>query len=159
MTPIVPATEFRAALSRFASGVTVLTIRGADGRDLGMTMTAFSSLSLDPPLILVCVAHTASIAPALAETTHFAVHVLSAGQESLARRFAEKDRDRFEGAPVRRSDSGLPLLEGALATLECRVHARHPGGDHEILVGEVLGATSREGAPLVYFRGSYTGIG
>lgn len=156
--PVDPA-SFRASLARFASGVTVLTLRDRDGRDCGMTATAFSSLSLDPPLILVCVGHAASIAPSLADATHFAVHLLAAEQAPLARRFAEKDVDRFAGLTVRRGTADLPLLDGALATLQCRIQARHPGGDHEIIVGEVLAAASRDGEPLVYFRGGYRELG
>jgi flavin reductase (DIM6/NTAB) family NADH-FMN oxidoreductase RutF len=146
---------FRATLGRFASGITVLTLRDSTGVDRGMTATAFSSLSLDPPLILVCIGKAASIGPSLARATHFAVHVLAADQEALARKFAEKDGDRFGGLTARRGVEGLPLLDGALATLECRIAARHPGGDHEIVVGEVLAASSRDGDPLIYYRGRY----
>jgi flavin reductase (DIM6/NTAB) family NADH-FMN oxidoreductase RutF len=121
-----------------------------------MTATAFTSLSLDPPLILVCIGHAASMAPSLSEATHFAVHVLAADQDALARTFAAQDGDRFDGIPVRRGHEGLPLLDGALATLQCRIHARHAGGDHEIVVGEVLEAASHDGDPLLYFRGAFT---
>ncbi len=147
---------FRIALGRFATGVTVVTLRDAGGEDRGMTATAFASLSLDPPLVLVCIGHAASIAPALSRARHFAVHVLAADQVALARRFAEKDGDRFDGLAVRRGLEGLPLLDGALTTLQCRIHARHPGGDHEIVVGEVLEATGRDGAALLHFRGGYS---
>jgi flavin reductase (DIM6/NTAB) family NADH-FMN oxidoreductase RutF len=146
---------FRATLARFASGVTVMTLRDADGDDRGMTVTAFASLSLDPPLVLACVGNAASIAPALARATHFAVQVLSADQEALARKFAEKDGNRFDGLVARRGIEGLPLLDGVLATLQCRISARHPGGDHEIIVGEVLEVASHHGEPLLYFRGQY----
>lgn len=146
---------FRDTLGRFASGVTVMTLRDQSGVDRGMTATAFSSLSLDPPLILVCVGKAASIAPSLASATHFAVHVLAADQEALARKFAEKEGDRFGGLSARRGVEGLPLLDGVLATLQCRITARHPGGDHEIVVGEVLDASRRDGDPLLYFRGRY----
>lgn len=149
---------FRATLGRFASGVTVITLRDAAGRDRGMTATAFTSLSLEPPLVLVCVGQAASIAPSLAHATHFAVHVLAADQEVLARRFAEPDGDRFDGVTVTRGLEGLPIIGGVIASLQCRVHARHPGGDHEIVVGEVIDARSREGEPLVYFRGRYGGL-
>lgn len=149
------AAAFRAALARFASGVTVLTLRGADGRDHGMTATAFSSLSLDPPLVLVCVGQAASIAPAVAAATHFAIHLLSADQETLARRFSEKDTDRFEGISLQRGIGELPLLDGALARLQCRVRERHPGGDHQIVVGEVLNADAADGDPLLYYHSRY----
>lgn len=146
---------FRASLSRFASGVTVLTTRTAEGQDLGMTATAFSSLSLDPPLVLVCVDRGASIMPALERVTHVAVHVLGEEQEALSRRFALKDGDRFEGLRLTRGAGGVPLLEGALVRLECRIAERHPGGDHVIVVCEVLAAETGDGDPLLYFRGRY----
>jgi 3-hydroxy-9,10-secoandrosta-1,3,5(10)-triene-9,17-dione monooxygenase reductase component len=155
---LVDDPTFRATLGRFASGVTVMTLRASDGVDRGMTVTAFASLSLEPPLVLACIGHAASLAPSLADATHFAVHILAADQEPLARRFAEKDGDRFGGLAVRRGTAGVPLLDGALATLQCRIHARYPGGDHEIVVGEVLDAAGRDGDPLVYFRGGYAGL-
>lgn len=146
---------FRTSLSRFASGVTVLTTRASDGRDLGMTATAFSSLSLDPPLVLVCIDRDASIAPALESAEHLAVHVLGADQEPLSRRFALKDGDRFAGLEVTRGEGGVALLPGALVRLECRIVERLPGGDHVIVVAQVLGAEVAEGEPLLYFRGRY----
>lgn len=152
--PIDPST-FRAALARFASGVTVVTARDGDGRDVGMTVSAFASLSLEPPLVLLCIDHTASVAPVLAHCEIFAVNVLAEDQESLSRRFAEHEVDRFDGVPFSRGALGPALLEGALAQLECRVHARHPGGDHTILVGAVEASRVADGNPLLYFRGSY----
>ena len=161
MTP-VDAQEFRHALGRFPSGVTVVTVRGresaadAAARDYGMTVSAFASLSLHPPLVLVCIGDDATIAGAVAEAGHFAVNVLSETQESLAQRFAEKDADRFDGAKLSRGMHDLALLDGAVATLQCAVVARHRGGDHTIVVGEVLAAAAVEdGRPLVYQRGEY----
>ena len=156
--PLDP-TRFRAALGRFASGVTVLTMRDAEGKDHGMTATAFSSLSLEPPLVLVCVDRAASMAAPLEHATHFAVNLLSSAQEEYSRRFAEKESDRFAGVPLQRGVGGLPLVEGALAHLQCRVHARHPGGDHTIVVGEVLDAAAHDGDSLLYSRGRYHRIG
>ncbi|MBL8998388.1 MAG: flavin reductase family protein [Gemmatimonadetes bacterium] len=147
--------RFRSALGRFASGVTVLTMRDADGKDHGMTATAFSSLSLDPPLVLVCVDRSASMAGPLEGATHLAVNLLAHGQEDVSRRFAEKDVDRFAGVEVVRGIGEVPLIDGAIAHLECRIHARHPGGDHVIVVGEVLDARAHEGEPLIYHRGRY----
>jgi 3-hydroxy-9,10-secoandrosta-1,3,5(10)-triene-9,17-dione monooxygenase reductase component len=156
MTPI-DAVTFRHALSRFPSGVTVVTVRGDDGRDYGMTVSAFASLSLQPPLVLVCIGEDATIASAVAAAGHFAVSVLSQDQEALARRFAESDADRFAGNAVTRGVGGLALLDGAAAHLQCAIVARHRGGDHTIVVGEVLFATTVEGAlPLVYALGRYT---
>lgn len=148
-------TAFRASLSRFASGVTVLTTRSADGRDLGMTATAFSSLSLDPPMVLLCIDRAASIAPALEGVTHLAVHVLGADQEGVSRQFALKEGDRFAGLAITRGAEGVPLVPGALVRLECRIAERHAGGDHVIVVAHVLAAEVAEGDPLIYFRGRY----
>lgn len=146
---------FRAALARFASGITVVTARDADGRDVGMTVSAFSSLSLNPPLILVCIDRGASVGPVFEACTAFAVNVLDEMQEPLSRRFAEKDVDRFEGIACSRGRLGSALLDGALAQLECSVHARYEGGDHTILVGAVESAAMRDGHPLMYYRGGY----
>lgn len=149
---------FRASLARFASGVTVLTTRTAVGEDLGMTATAFSSLSLDPPLVLVCLDRAASMTPELESATHLAVHVLGEDQEALSRQFALKEGDRFAGLAVTRGAGGVALLPGALVRLECRIVDRHPGGDHVIVVGAVLAAAVAEGKPLLYFRGRYARV-
>ena len=155
MTPIDAAT-FRHSLGRFPSGVTVVTVRGEDGRDYGMTVSAFSSLSLDPPLVLVCIGDDATIAAAVAAAGHFAVSVLAETQAALARRFAEPDADRFDGAAVSRGLHELALLDGAIATLQCAIVARHRGGDHTVVVGEILAATALDdGRPLIYQRGEY----
>jgi 3-hydroxy-9,10-secoandrosta-1,3,5(10)-triene-9,17-dione monooxygenase reductase component len=155
MTPIDDA-SFRHALGRFPSGVTVVTVRGEDGRDYGMTVSAFASLSLSPPLVLVCIGDDATIAAAVAVAGHFAVSVLAEDQEALARRFADRDIDRFAGTPVSRGVAGLALLDGAVAHLECAIVARHRGGDHTIVVGEVLAASAMEdGLPLIHQRGEY----
>ena len=155
MTPI-DASTFRHALSRLPSGVTVVTVRGGDGRDYGMTVSAFTSLSLQPPLVLVCIGDDATIAGAVAAAGHFAVSVLSEDQEPLARRFADTGADRFAGTAVTRGANGLALLGGAVAHLQCAIVARHRGGDHTIVVGEVFAATTVDGGrPLVYERGRY----
>lgn len=155
MTPIDAAT-FRHALGRFPSGVTVVTVRGDDGRDYGMTVSAFASVSLDPPLVLVCIGDDATIAGAVAAAGQFAVSVLAEDQEAVAQRFADSDADRFAGTGVARGVTGIALLTGAIAHLECAIVARHRGGDHTIVVGEVLAATAvDDGRPLVYQRGEY----
>ena len=152
--PIDPPT-FRATVGRFASGITVITARDADGRDVGMTVSAFSSLSLDPPLVLICIDNGASVAPVLEHCERFAVNVLSDEQEPLSRRFSEREIDRFEGVAYHRGQLDLALLDGAIANLECQVHARYAGGDHTILVGAVEATSVREGHPLLYYRGGY----
>ena len=147
--------EFRSALGRFASGVTVVTARAADDQPLGITVSAFSSVSLDPPLVLVCVDKRASLHDHLTEGASFAVNILSEDQELISRRFASKDEDRFNGTAYRDSAQGVPLLDGALASLECRVAYSYPGGDHTIIVGEVESTNIGDGKPLAYFRGGY----
>ena len=146
---------FRDVLGRFATGVTVLTTRDADGRDRGMTVSAFASLSLDPPLVLACIGHDATIAGSVAAAEHFGVSVLAERQEPLSHRFADPGADRFDGVPFSRGTSGVALLDGAIAHLECRIVARHEGGYHTIVVGEVLEATVRDEQPLVHYRGDY----
>ena len=146
---------FRKALGRFASGVTLITTRDGDGRDRGMTLSAFSSLSLDPPLVLACVGHEATIAGAVAAATHFGISVLAEGQEALSRRFADPDADRFDGVPIVRGTQDIALIDGALAHLECRIIARHEAGDHTIVIGAVEAVSAREGRPLLYYRRRY----
>lgn len=160
MTPHAPAprldpSDFRAALARFASGVTILTTRTTDGVDLGMTATAFSSLSLAPPLILACVDVEATMASHLPVGAPLAVHLLAADQAAWSTRFAGAEGDRFAGVPLTRGLGDAPLLPDALARLDCRVTARHPGGDHVIVVAEVARVTLGEQPPLLYFRGAY----
>ncbi|HTK46813.1 MAG TPA: flavin reductase family protein [Gemmatimonadaceae bacterium] len=148
--------SFRSVLGRFASGITVVTTRDADGRDLGMTVSAFCSASLHPPLVQVCVDHAASLHGALAGSTHYGVSILAAEQEALSRRFAEANSTRrFDGIGYRRGESGVILLDDALAHLECRIVAAHETGDHTMFVGEVESATARSARPLLYYRGGY----
>ena len=146
---------FRSVLGRFASGITVITTHDANGRDHGMTASAFSSLSLDPPLILVCIANDATMAPVMATAESFAVNVLTDGQEALSRRFAGKVDDRFAGVGFSRSKRGDVILDDVLAWMQCRIAARYPSGDHVIIVGEVEGAEARDARPLLYYRGGY----
>ena len=147
--------EFRSAMSRFASGVTVVTIKTEDQKLGGITVSAFSSLSLEPPLILICIDKRSSVHDLLEEGRYFAVNILASDQEILSRRFASKEGDRFMGTGYRDGTTGAPLLDGALASIECRVVDSYPGGDHTIIVGEVESATVAEGKPLAYFRGGY----
>jgi flavin reductase (DIM6/NTAB) family NADH-FMN oxidoreductase RutF len=146
---------FRSALGRFASGVTVVTSRDDGGRDHGLTVSAFCSLSLAPPLVLVCIDREASLHPVLKEASTFAVNILSAGQEAIARRFAAPETDRFDGIGYVRGTNGAPILDDVLAYLECRKMTVTPGGDHTIVVGEVEHAELRSSGPLLYYRGGY----
>jgi flavin reductase (DIM6/NTAB) family NADH-FMN oxidoreductase RutF len=145
---------FRAVLGRFASGVTVVTVRGANGRDYGMTVSAFSSVSLEPPLVMVCIGEDSSLKPMIAEATHYGVSILSSTQEPLSRRFAAHG-ERFDGVGFARGESGVALIDGALAHLECRIIARHRTGDHTIVVGEIEAASVADERPLLYYRGGY----
>ena len=147
--------SFRSVLGRFASGITVVTTRDGD-RDVGMTVSAFCSVSLRPPLVQICVDHEASLHAALLQNQRYGVSILAEEQEALSRRFstAESTR-RFDGIGYRRGESGMVLLDDALAHLECRIVAVHEAGDHTLFVGEVESATARGAQPLLYYRGGY----
>lgn len=151
--------EFRAALSRFTSGVTVVTTLGKDNRPAGITVSAFSSVSLEPPLVLACIDKRASLHDHLTEGRYFAVNILAEDQQHISRLFASKDEDRFGGVRCSRGASGAPLLDDALAYLECRVVHAYPGGDHTIIVGEVESTSVADREPLAYYRGCYTRLG
>jgi len=147
---------FRSVLGRFASGITVVTTRDGEGGHCGMTVSAFCSVSLVPPLVLVCVDHIASMHDMLLRASHFAVNILAADQEALSRRFSGPDEHkRFDGVGYTRGQSGAALLDDALAHLECRLVAHHEAGDHTIVVGEVESATPFPDRPLLYYRGGY----
>ncbi|MGI9076349.1 MAG: flavin reductase family protein [Gemmatimonadaceae bacterium] len=152
--PFDPA-KFRSVVGRFASGVTVLTTRDQSGVDHGMTVSAFCSLSLEPPLVLVCVERIAEMHGVLESASQFAVNILASGQESISRRFAERIKDRFDGIGFGRGVSGAPLLHGTLAHVECTLKKRLNGGDHSIFIGEVVDAEARADRPLLYYRGGY----
>ncbi len=148
--------EFRQALRHFASGVTVITTRHL-GQLHGTTVSSFCSLSLKPPQILVCLDLKANIHDLIVASEHFGVNILPEQAEALSRHFARSAPDKFSGVAYRLGESGVPLLENALATLECRLVARYPGGDHSIFIGEVLTSyTQAQGQPLLYFRSEYS---
>ena len=156
--PVSPS-EFRAALRHFPAGVTVVTTRDAQGRPCGLTASAFTSVSLDPPLVLVCIDHEATAYPAFEACGWFAVNVLGKSQAPLAWRFTASVPDKFTGVAHREGRARLPILEDVVAALECRLVHRYPGGDHTIFVGRVEGATIAGGPPLVYFQGGYHHLG
>jgi flavin reductase (DIM6/NTAB) family NADH-FMN oxidoreductase RutF len=150
--------EFRSALSRFASGVTVVTTKDADGRLHGITVSAFSSVSLDPPLILICIERSAGSHHAFQESGVFVVNILSSKQRHLSDRFASQLPERFDGVDMALNIDGIPVLSNCLANLECRVKLTADGGDHSIFIGEVENGSVYEGDPLIYFRGDYRTI-
>lgn len=148
--------SFRSVLGRFASGITVITAVDGDGRDVGMTVSAFCSVSLHPPLVQACVDRAASMFDALQHAERFGVNVLAAEQEALSRRFAAVDSShRFDGLGYSRGENGVVLLDDALAHIECSVVSRYEAGDHTMFIGEVERATARDARPLLYYRGGY----
>ena len=149
--------EFKQALSHFASGVTVVTTEH-DGKPYGMTVASFASLSLHPPLVLICIERAVKTHDAIAASGKFGVNILTKSQADISNRFASKSDDKFSGLDVVEGSSGVPLIAGALTTLECTVWEQLPGGDHTIFVGEVVATTSGEGDPLVYYRSAYRDI-
>jgi flavin reductase (DIM6/NTAB) family NADH-FMN oxidoreductase RutF len=151
--------EFRSALSRFPSGVTVVTTKDASGRFHGITVSAFSSVSLDPPLVLICIERDAYSHQAFLESGVFAVNFLSSAQSELSERFASPLDDKFDEVDFTLGDLGLPLLAGCLVNLECKVRNTGDGGDHTIFIGEVESARVNDGDPLLYFRSDYREIG
>ncbi|MEO6393317.1 MAG: flavin reductase family protein [Pyrinomonadaceae bacterium] len=147
--------EFRAVLGRFASGVTVVTTIDAEDRPRGMTVSAFSSISLDPPLVAVSIDRGTASHAAITHSGVFVVNILADDQEVLSRHFASATADKFEGIAFSSGLEGIPVLTGTLATLECRTKHVYEGGDHTIFVAEVEQARIADGAPLLYFRGGY----
>lgn len=147
--------SFRAALGRFASSITIVTARDRHGRDHGMTVSAFCSVSLDPPLVLVSIGHEASMHDLIMDVDTLGINVLSTTQEALSRRFADPESDRFDGVGYVRGETGVALLDDALVHLECSVAARHEAGDHTLVVCAVDRAEANDGRPLLYYRGGY----
>ena len=152
---MIDSDAFRAALGRFASGITIVTARDTKGRDHGMTVSAFCSLSLDPAMVLVSIGHEASMHGLMMRAEHVGISVLSTAQEALSRRFADPETDRFDGVGYTRGENGVALLDDALVHLECDVVARHEAGDHTIIVCAVDRMEAYEGRPLLYYRGGY----
>ena len=152
---MVGSDDFRRVLSHFTTGVTIVTTCDGDGRPTGLTASAFCSVSLDPPLVLVCVDHKSQSYPALRERGCFAINILHAEQEVISRRFASTRLDKFDGVPHTLSELGLPLVDGAIARLECTTVSMHVEGDHTIFVGRVERAGTPGGEPLLYFKGRY----
>ena len=147
--------SFKLAMSHFASGVTIVTTEH-DGQQYGMTVASFASLSLRPPLVIVCIEKSVKSHDAIAAAGKFGVSILDRQQGEVSGRFASKIDDKFSGVDITHGELGVPLISGAICTLACKVTAQYPGGDHSIFVGEVVDAqTTSTGAPLVYYRSSY----
>lgn len=149
--------EFRRVMGHFTSGVTIVTSLHADGRPCGLTVNAFCSLSLVPPQVLVCVERDADSFDCIERAGVFAVNILEEGRgEALSRRFSTWGvEDKFRGVAHRAERTGAPILEAALAWVDCRLSQKVSAGDHEVFIGEVLDGDAHEGSPLVYYRGGY----
>lgn len=150
--------EFRAALSHFASGVTVVTLRDKNGKLHGITVSAFSSVSLDPPLILVCIDNEAGSVYAFHESKRFVVNILREEQSQHSIQFASQIPDKFINIHYHEGVEGIPVLKDALVNLECRLIESFVAGDHTVFIGEIERTHIKEGNPLVYYRGNYRRI-
>ncbi|MEN8374264.1 MAG: flavin reductase family protein [Gemmatimonadota bacterium] len=155
--PELESAEFRRILGHFITGVTIVTAADSETAEpCGLTANAVASVSLDPPLVLVCVDHSADSHDRIVSAGSFGVNVLSEDQERLSRRFATwNTAEKFGGVAFHRGATGAPILDSALAWVECTIWECYAGGDHSIMVGKVVGGNAREGSPLVYYRGGY----
>lgn len=150
--------DFRRTLGCFATGVTVITVLDGEGKPRGLTANAFSSLSLDPPQILVCIDHRADTYPVISRATAFTVNVLAEEQREISQRFAGKGENKFDGIAHHTGDNGAPILDGALAVIECLVEQTHEAGDHTVFIGSVERVDHGPGKPLLFFRGNYASL-
>jgi flavin reductase (DIM6/NTAB) family NADH-FMN oxidoreductase RutF len=151
----VSSEEFRRACGRFATGVTIASVVDCQGAPRGLTVSSFTSVSLEPPLVLICLGHAVTNIEDFRRARYFGISILREPETSMASRFAQKGHDRFEGVDWLPGETGVPLLANALAVIECAVSQRIPCGDHDILVGEVVRTCVNEGAPLLHFAGRY----
>jgi len=155
--PIDPL-EFRRTLGCFATGVTIITVADQDGKPRGLTANAFSSLSLDPPQVLVCIDHRSDTFPVIRQARAFAVNILSEEQREVSQRFAGKGEDKFNGIVHHPGETGAPIIDGALAVIECQVEQAHEAGDHTVFIGYVQRVEHGQGKPLLFFRGNYASL-
>ena len=152
----IPRDLFRRMMGSFASGVTIITVTGKDGEPHGFTASAVSSLSLEPRMLLVCVNQHSATLSLMQEAGTFAVNILSTAQQETAQQFATRQEGRFTGIRWRPgTETGAPILDGTLAYAECRLAETCKGGDHVIVMGEILAGDAHEAEPLLYFRGRY----
>jgi len=149
---------FRRVMGCFASGVTVVTLMDGEGCPLGLTATAFTSVSADPPLALVCIGAESNTYEQFAVSESFAVNFLAADQADLSQRFARSGGDKFAGLEWRPGELGVPILAGTIGYAECRIAHVYEGGDHSIFVGQIEAGGASDGMPLTYFRGAYRSL-
>lgn len=147
---------FRRTCSRFATGIAVATVIGTDGLPYGLTINSFTSVSCSPALVLICVDYRSSILPHFRSSAYYGINVLSEAQRNLSVRFSQrKQPDRFDDIDWVPGDSGVPLIKGCLAHMECSVNQTVEAGDHSVLIGEVTRAEFRDGKPLLYYASGY----
>ncbi|HTW87271.1 MAG TPA: flavin reductase family protein [Candidatus Binataceae bacterium] len=151
--------QLRQVMGHFATGVSIITTLSKDGELVGLTANALTSVSLVPPLLLICVDKKAESYPHFAESNLFTVNVLAADQEDISRRFATSGGNKFEGVSYRKGANGAPILNNILAFMECRIVGSFEGGDHTIYLGEIEEASTGEGEPLLFYRGGYRSLG
>ena len=155
----IDSARYRTVLGHFATGVTIVTGHGPDGPS-GLAANSFTSVSLDPPLVLVCMATTSTTWPAIRASGHFAVNILGEHQEDTSRRFGAPSSDRFQGVGWEPGKTGSPILNDAIAYVDCVLDAEYDGGDHTIVVGRVVDlGQPAEGGPLLFWRGGYARLG
>jgi flavin reductase (DIM6/NTAB) family NADH-FMN oxidoreductase RutF len=154
MAPVT-SEEFRRACGRFATGVTIATVLDPQESPHGLTVSSFTSLSLNPPLILICLGHDVTIIDIFRASRYFGINVLAENQRELSERFARKNGDRFNGLDWLRGETGVPLLLGMVASIECVAVQRFTSGDHDIFVGEMVNASVADGEPLIHFASQY----
>lgn len=149
----------RRAFGSFATGITIVTTTDAEGRPVGLTANSFTSVSLEPPLVLFCLDRNSSSLPHFQRAGAFGINVLSSGQQELSSRFVKRGEDRFNGVSWALQESGVPVIEGAAATFECELHTTHDGGDHLVFIGRVRRFDcDAQCDPLLYFQGRYRHI-
>ena len=153
---------FRKACGYWASGVSIVTTVDTEGKPYGLTMNAVTSLSLTPPLFIICVDNKSDTLEPMRRSGVFGINVIRQGQQELSNNFAKKNPNKFDGIEFDRGEIGVPLLHGHVLAIECRVAATYPGGDHQIFVGEVCAISLPDpetAEPLLYFRGRYAALG
>lgn len=154
----VTSEDFRRACGRFATGVTIASVLDGQGVPHGLTVSSFTSVSLRPPLILICLGHEVTVIDIFRAARYFGISVLAENQREISERFARKGQDRFNGLEWHRGQTGVPLLGGVLASIECVVDQRFTAGDHDIFVGEMVNAQVAEGEPLIHFSSRYRAL-
>jgi flavin reductase (DIM6/NTAB) family NADH-FMN oxidoreductase RutF len=152
---VVSGEEFRRACGRFAAGVSIATVMDKSPAPHGVTVSSFTSVSLDPPLILICLGHAAVSLPPFRAAGYFGINILEENQRALSEHFARKGHHRFDGLDWRPGETGVPLIAGALAHIECAAVRRLPAGDHDIIIGQVVRARVHKGEPLIHFASRY----